>query len=305
MPRGGYLSDRAVLYVPLFLLLLVFSTVVIALPYDTVYVRDRAFLSAFLVSIVLCVAVFVVGTVSNMLVWMQGAGLRGTPERRLVRASMVVARTVLSRRFVKVVTVLLGDALYLSRLKGRSVSRWFMHLMILGGFVLMFMLDLLVTLSLDILRYGPMIEEGGWAKLWLRDFGFDLVGLMMLVGLCIAGVRRFLLRPTMLRTEIPDAASIVFLLAVVLGGFVLEGMGIAGSIPGHTSDVEYSFVGYAFSLLMPESAGEWYDVAWLMHGVMSALLIAYIPFSKLFHMISTPIAIELDGLVSAREVGRR
>jgi nitrate reductase gamma subunit len=27
---------------------------------------------------------------------------------------------------------------------------------------------------------------------------------------------------------------------------------------------------------------------------MSALLIAYIPFSKLFHMIATPVAIEAD-----------
>jgi hypothetical protein len=305
MPRGGYLSDRAVLYVPLFVALLVFSAVVLALPYETVYVRDEAYLHAFLVAVVLCVGVFAVGTVLNMLVWMQGAGLTGSAERRLVRSVMLVARTVLSRRFARVLSVFLKDALYLSRLRGRSASRWLMHLMILGGFVLMFALDLVVTLSLDVLRYGPMMEEGGWAKLWLRDFGFDLVGLMMLVGLCMAAVRRFLLKPDMVRTELPDVASIVFLLAVVLGGFVLEGMGIAGSIPGHTSNVEYSFVGYALSIVMPASAGEWYDAAWLVHGVMSALLIAYIPFSKLFHMIASPIAIELDGLASSREVGRR
>jgi hypothetical protein len=305
MPRGGYLSDRAVLSVPLFVALLVFSAVVLALPYETVYVRDEAYLHAFLVAVVLCVGVFAVGTVLNMLVWMQGAGLTGSAERRLVRSVMLVARTVLSRRFARVLSVFLKDALYLSRLRGRSASRWLMHLMILGGFVLMFALDLVVTLSLDVLRYGPMMEEGGWAKLWLRDFGFDLVGLMMLVGLCMAAVRRFLLKPDMVRTELPDVASIVFLLAVVLGGFVLEGMGIAGSIPGHTSNVEYSFVGYALSIVMPASAGEWYDAAWLVHGVMSALLIAYIPFSKLFHMIASPIAIELDGLASSREVGRR
>jgi nitrate reductase gamma subunit len=34
---------------------------------------------------------------------------------------------------------------------------------------------------------------------------------------------------------------------------------------------------------------------------MSALLIAYIPFSKLFHMIATPVAIEADKMLP--EVG--
>jgi nitrate reductase gamma subunit len=161
-----------------------------------------------------------------------------------------------------------------------------------------------VTFALDFMKYEPMISEGGWAKLWLRDFGFDLVGAMMLAGLLIAAVRRFALRPKMLRTELPDAASILFLLAVVLGGFILEGMGIAGGIPGHTQNVEYSFLGYVFSLVTPASAGEYYDAAWLIHGVMSALLIAYIPFSKLFHMIATPIAIEVDKMMPQGVRGR-
>ncbi len=132
-----------------------------------------------------------------------------------------------------------------------------MHLMVLGGFLLTFALDLLVTLSMDVLGYAPMTEEGGWAKLLFRDIGFEVAGAMMLVGLCIAAVRRFALRPKMVRTELPDAASIAFLLAVVLGGFVLVGMGIAGGIPGHTQDVEYSFVGYAISLALPASSGDW------------------------------------------------
>jgi nitrate reductase gamma subunit len=80
-------------------------------------------------------------------------------------------------------------------------------------------------------------------------------------------------------------------------------MGIAGRIPDHTSNHIYSFFGYFLSLAMPSSAGDYYDHAWLVHAVMSALLIAYIPFSKLFHMIATPIAIEVDGMLS-KEVPR-
>jgi len=304
MAGSGYLKDRVGLYVPFFISIAVICAVILLLPYETVYVRDKTYLAAFLATVCVCVAVFMVGTLFNILLWMRGKGLVGSPERRLLRLARKALRFAFSGRLWKMLKVFLKDALYLSRLKERSLSRWFMHLMILGGFALMFALDIVVTVSLDLVRYRPMIDEGGWAKLWLRDFGFDLVGLMMLVGLLIAAYRRFVSKPAIVRTELPDAASILFLLAVVLGGFILEGMGIAGSIPDHESGHEYSFVGYLFSLAMPESAGDYYDQVWLVHGVMSALLIAYIPFSKLFHMIATPVAIEAERMLSP-EVGPR
>lgn len=298
MPEGRYLKDKVWLYVPFFGSLLVICAVILLLPYETVYVRDEAYLRFFLVAIVSCVAVFFVGTLYNVMIWMHGKGLTGSPEGRLLKVTGKAVRFVLGGRLAKALAVFSRDALYLSKLKDRSATRWLMHLLILGGFAMMFLLDLVVTFALDFLKYEPMISEDGWAKLWLRDFGFDLVGAMMLAGLMIAAVRRFALKPKMLRTELPDAASILFLLAVVLGGFVLEGMGIAGGIPGHTQNAEYSFLGYAFSLVTTASAGDYYDAAWLIHGVMSALLIAYIPFSKLFHMIATPIAIEADKMLS-------
>ncbi|MBU1159141.1 MAG: respiratory nitrate reductase subunit gamma [Candidatus Thermoplasmatota archaeon] len=301
MATDRYLSERATLYVPFFSFIALLCAVILLLPYETVYIRDRTYLSLFLVVIVLSVAVFFLGTLYNFLMWMRGKGLTTTPERRLIGFAKLAIISLAHGRLLRATRTLLKDALYLSKLKERSVSRWFMHLMILGGFILMFILDLIVTFSLDILRYQPMIDETGWAKLWLRDFGFDLVGLMMLIGLIMAAIRRSILKPKIVRTELPDAASILFLLAVVLGGFILEGMGIAGGIPGHDQNVEYSFVGYAFSLVMPASSGDWYDAAWLVHGVMSALLIAYIPFSKLFHMIATPIAIELERLMTDKE----
>jgi len=304
MAGSGYLKDRMGLYVPFFVGVAAVCAIILLLPYDTVYVRDRTYLTAFLVTVCVCVAVFMLGTLFNILLWMRGKGLVGSPEGRLLGLAGKALRFAFSGRLLRMLGVFLRDALYLSRLRERSLSRWFMHLMILGGFALMFVLDIVVTVSLDLVRYQPMIDGDGWAKLWLRDFGFDLVGLMMLVGLLMAAYRRFVSRPAIVRTELPDAASILFLLAVVLGGFVLEGMGIAGSIPDHETGQEYSFVGYLFALAMPESAGNYYDQAWLIHGVMSALLIAYIPFSKLFHMIATPIAIEAERMLSP-EVGRQ
>ncbi len=293
MSGARYLKDRLGLYVLFSVLVAIFAFVVLLLPYDTVYVRDRTYLSVFLVSIILSVFVFLLGTMYNALLWMRGRGLVGTPEQRLLRLFPRAIRFV-ARRIRPFASSVYNDAIHLPKLKEVSVTRWVTHFLILGGFVLTLVLDLVVTLSLDIAKYQPMIQSDGWAKLWIRDFGFELTGSMMLAGVAIACARRFILRPKMLRTELPDAASVLFLLAVVLGGFVLEGIGIAGGIPGHETNQAYSFLGYAFSWLMPSSIGQVYDQAWLIHGVMSALLIAYIPFSKLFHMIASPIAIEAE-----------
>ncbi|MEM0342984.1 MAG: respiratory nitrate reductase subunit gamma [Thermoplasmata archaeon] len=297
MPEGGYLKERLSLYLPFAAGLLFLTAVLLLLPYETVYVRDRAYLAMFLVSVAICVAVFLIGTLFNALLWMRGKGLVGTPEGRLLRVLGLSIRVMLTRRFWSTRGRFVKEAIYLSRLKERSATRWLMHLLILGGFAAMFLLDLVVTFSLDFLRYGPMIDESGWAKLWLRDFGFDLTGAMILLGLMIAAVRRFIVRPKIVRTELPDAASILFLLAIVLGGFLLEALGIAGSISGHEINQQYSFLGYALSMAMPSSWGAYYDQVWLVHGVMSALFIAYIPFSKLFHMFATPLAIELEHLL--------
>jgi nitrate reductase gamma subunit len=300
MPGTRYLKDRLGLYLLFSAVVALFAAIVLLLPYDTVYVRDRMYLTIFMVTIILCVAVLILGTLFNALLWMRGRGLLSTPERRLLGMIPRVIRFTV-RRTGGVASAFAKDALYLSKLKERSLTRWSMHLLILGGFLLMLLLDLVATFSLDIAKYQPMIQNDGWAKLWIRDFGFDLAGLMMLVGLMIAFVRRFVIKPKIVRTELPDAASVLFLLAVVVGGFLLEGMGIAGRIPGHETNQAYSFLGYAFSTAMPASAGEYYDQAWLVHGVMSAFLIAYIPFSKLFHMIATPIAIEVEKTLPSEE----
>ncbi len=297
MSEGRYLKDRLSLYGLFSVAVAVLAAIILLLPYDTVYVRDRTFLRTFLVLIVLCVAVFFAGVLFNLLLWMRGKGLGGTPERRLLRLLGRAIRLILSGRFWRMISVLYWQAIHLPKLKDRSVTRWMTHFLIMGGFILMFVLDLVVTVSLDLAKYGPMISETGWAKLWIRDFAFDLTGFMILLGLCIASVRRFVVRPKIVRTEASDALSILFLLAVVAGGFALEAIGVAGNIPGHTVDHQYSFVGDALSALIPSSWGGYYDQAWLVHGLMSALFIAYIPFSKLFHMFATPISIEAEHML--------
>ena len=297
-------SSGSLLYIALAVLIAVFTAAVLLLPYDTVYVQEEAYLLWFLVVMSVCFAVFLLGVTANVLLWMRGKGLVGTPESRLLLLVSRAFRMAFSRRLPGLLRAFLKEAMYISKLRSLSRSRWLAHFLILGGFAVMLVLDIVVTICLDLFSWGPMIESDGWAKLLVRDLAFDIAGLMMLVGLCMAIMRRFVLRPKQLLTESADVASLSFLLFIVAGGFVLEGMGIDGAIPGHESDNAYSFVGLAFSYVTPDSAGQYYDQAWLVHGVLSALFVAYIPFSKLFHMIAAPITITLERLAT-REVVRR
>lgn len=294
----------SLLYVALAVLVAVFTAAVLVLPYDTVYIQEEAYLLWFLVAMSICFAVFLLGVTANALLWMRGRGLVGTPEGRLLLLVSRAARVIFSRRLPGLLRTFLKEAIYTSKLRSLSRSRWLAHLLILGGFAAMLVLDIVVTICLDLCRWDAMIESDGWAKLLVRDLAFDIAGLMMLVGLCMAIIRRFVLRPKQLITESADVASLSFLLLIVAGGFLLEGIGIDGAIPGHESENAYSFVGLAFSYVTPDSAGQYYDQAWLVHGVMSALFVAYIPFSKLFHMIAAPITTTLEGLAT-REVERR
>ncbi|UCE91107.1 MAG: respiratory nitrate reductase subunit gamma [Methanobacteriota archaeon] len=294
----------SLLYIALAVLISAFTAAVLLLPYDTVYIQEETYLLWFLVVMSVCFAVFLLGMTANALLWMRGKGLAGTPEARLLLLVSRAVRTVFSRRLPGLLRTFLKEAMYTSKLRTLSRSRWLAHLLILGGFAAMLVLDVVVTICLDVFHWSPMIDSDGWAKLLMRDLAFDIAGLMMLVGLCMAIVRRLVLRPRQLATELADVASLSFLLIIVVGGFVLEGMGIDGAIPGHESENAYSFVGLAFSYVTPDSAGQYYDEAWLLHGVLSALFVAYIPFSKLFHMIAAPITITLEGLAT-REAGRR
>jgi len=56
MSGTRYLKDRLGLYLLFSAVVILFAAVVLLLPYDTVYVRNRTYLTIFLVTIILCVA---------------------------------------------------------------------------------------------------------------------------------------------------------------------------------------------------------------------------------------------------------
>lgn len=177
----------------------------------------------------------------------------------------------------------------------QNKTRWFMHLSIFYGFLGL----LFHTIILAFMSHFVSQESGlahyvyqGRGKLWLDLWG-DFWGTILLVGLIIACLRRYVFKVEQLDTISTDTTVLFLLLTVVLTGFLSEGMRLAGS--PLSADMAYSFSGAIFSLpLRGLGVSSGYKLALWCHILISLIFIAYIPFSKLWHIFATPVEILFD-----------
>ena len=307
--KRDYLFDRIGLYALIIIVLAVVSSIILALPYSRTYIgdygADEIYLKSFVYLAVVSTAVLILGLFYNVMIWMEGkvpgADTTAPPARKFFLSLGKLLRSVFGKDFGRILRSFVLDVMLLRKFWGISKVRWLVHGMILFGFIGTLVLDIVTTFALEFFDSRSFTEPEGWGKLWIRDFGFDLFGLMIMIGLAGAIVRRFVMRPKQLVTGAEDVVSVLFLLVVVLSGFVLEGIGIASGIPGHESHEMYSFVGYLFSAVSPAVSVDAYAQIWFLHAIVSLALIMYIPFSKLFHMFAAPLAMQLNDIIKRGE----
>lgn len=307
--KKSYLFERIGVYFGLMAILIIVTFVILSLPYENTYIRESgvsdSFVSIFAVMAAAASAIFILGSFYNAMIWMEGKV--SDDDRNLPRAKKLLVsatklfKAVFSRDLARHLKVAVLDSMFLRKLWKTSKMRWFMHAMILFGFTGLFFLDLITTAALEIFHFNAFIDPVGWGKLWIRDFGFDLFGLMVLIGLVGAAARRFVFRPKHLMTGQEDSLAILLLLIVIVGGFVQEGIGMSSGLPSHSSPADYSFVGAVFASFLPAVSNMVYSQMWFIHAVASLALIAYIPFSKLFHLFAAVLANHIDEIMRGRE----
>jgi nitrate reductase gamma subunit len=175
-----------------------------------------------------------------------------------------------------------------------SVSRfrWVRHQLILWGFALMFAFELGAVFLREVqpaLGLGDVWHAKGHPVRLVWDAAFDITGLMILVGCVLALVYRLRVNGTP-EQKFTDTPTVVFLLAVVVSGFIVEGLRIAGAPPSPhhaASPVGVVFAGL-LSPFAPVSKGT-SDVLWVIHALLSCAFIAYVPLKRLIHSCATPI----------------
>jgi nitrate reductase gamma subunit len=223
--------------------------------------------------------VFLVGLAVAMSLWLSGTG------------NMIGGlKTVFSSRILLALESLLVDTVLQRRLLRQSAARWAIHSLIFLPFVIRFAWG---AVALAASWTGA---RGAWFVMLIdknhpvNALLFDLTGLSVLVGVCAAIARGIATR----RQRLPglpgqDHAALAVIGSVVVIGFVLEGMRMAMTgVSGRAA-----FLGYIISgaFTAGPALGRAYGYVWYLHAALTGAFVAYLPFSRMFHILVAPVAL--------------
>lgn len=183
------------------------------------------------------------------------------------------------------------------------------HSLIFWGFIILAVGTTVVFIQEDFLARVLLDELYLYGALAL-----DIIGVVAIVGILMALFRRYVTKPRRLDNKREDAIVLVALLLILLTGYFVQGLRIASddnvgplcrttaeftgdSILVRCQNPIYSPIGHAFAglfLAFGVSGGLAYQIwfgMWWLHLALAFTTIAYIPYSKLFHMIASPVNI--------------
>ncbi|TET83225.1 MAG: hypothetical protein E3J46_12615 [Desulfobacteraceae bacterium] len=249
---------------------------------------------------ILSLIVFLVGIVMVLSYVLSGSmpGEADTgPLNKLFKLLWNAVRAVFSRKIFSIIKTMILDVLLQRRLYRQSGRRWLIHSLIFYAFVFRF--------SWGIVALIGSLWKPEWSSVWvmldknhpITAFLFDLTGIMVISGVILAFIRGWRTRSGQI-TGLPrqDRTALGLIAGIVAIGFILEGMRIAmtGSPAGST----YAFVGYWISTLFsdPLALTGVYGYIWYLHAILTGAFVAYIPFSRLLHIILAPLVLVFNGI---------
>lgn len=171
-----------------------------------------------------------------------------------------------------------------------SRQRWLMHFSLSWSFAGLFVIGSGGNFLIDL--GVPLAKDDHWFAA-TNDF----LGLALLLGVAIALQRRFISPKPHIRTVFEDTVILILLGFLALGGFLVEAARYLKE--GTPADAAaYAFVGYPISRALEALGSDWasaYDALWRLHASSGLALVAYLPYSKLFHMFASPATIAISG----------
>lgn len=247
---------------------------------------------------VLALIVLAIGLAGSLSYWFSGSipGLAaGGPLRKPVWVMREVIRTVFSSKIFSILKTLVLDGLLQLKFRRQSPSRWLVHGLMVWPFALRFLWGLAALLAS---LWAPG-RDWPWALLDknhpVHGLFFDATGLMVIVGAVVA-ILRSACGPSAKLPGMPrhDRLAAGLLGAVVLVGFMLEGLRIA--LTGYPAGSAYAFVGDALSRFFSGVSGleDVYGYVWYLHAVLTGAFVAYLPFSRMFHIVLAPVLLALN-----------
>ncbi|MBN2419521.1 MAG: respiratory nitrate reductase subunit gamma, partial [Deltaproteobacteria bacterium] len=230
------------------------------------------------------VIIFLMGTLSIVFIWFSAGKSRKTDNG----AS--------STGLIHVAEVLILDVLLQRRLFRVSIKRWAIHEMIFLPLLFRFLWG--ITALVLSLFYPE--QDITWIMLDKNNpvtgLFFDITGIIILLGGILMFIEKKMNKILNSITGLPKSDVLVTLLlaCIILTGFIVEGARIA--MTGFPEGSQYSFTGSLIGrTLTGYHLNGFFAYLWYLHAVVTAVFIAYFPFSRMFHIITAPLGLLLRG----------
>jgi len=196
------------------------------------------------------------------------------------------------------------------------------HLAIMWGFIVLALGTAILTIDYDLVR--PI--DHTW-RFWKGDFYLwyslvlDLFGVLLIVGVLMMAARRKFFRLPQLDYARADAQGTVYdrglyvwddwiflglLFFVAVTGYLAEGLRIIQGWPDF--EVRWSPLGAATAAqlaylgISPARAAASHFYAWWVHAILALGVVAYIPYSKAFHVVIDFFNLVFHNEASARRL---
>ncbi len=294
--------------------------------------------------------IFLLGLIYRCSTWFtKNIGIFGkniSTSQRVLSAGKGIVGVLCSPKILTLLNALVLDVLLQRRILKEDFVRWLAHLLIFYGFMLLLLMHALESVISETIfsDYYSTVNP----FLFLRDF----FGAMVLTGIILTALRRYISKPRRLRTGRMDHYAIAIVAVIMFSGIALEGLKISsysefermvedyaglddeeeiealeavwvrdyGTVSPnlkapfdedliasgrdvhmdncadcHASN-QWAFTGFATAKIL-KPAALWLDqtgggtLLWYIHFIACFIGLAYLPFSKMFHLIATPLTL--------------
>jgi heterodisulfide reductase subunit C len=312
------------------------------------------------ISLYICLVIFIIGLIYKVSKWfflnISTNSKEIAASKRFSSAIKGTILTIFSPKILTLIKVFFLDIVLQRKIFQEDFFRWLTHILIYGAFMLllfMHALDNFITAPI-FAEYYPTINP----FMFLRD----LFGVLVIIGLCVALYRRFILKPPRLNTNSMDNYAIIILAIIMISGFLLESTKIGswsiykqmvedyadstepeeikpltafwvkefGTVspdmkaPFDTEIIEqgreihemscaschsrpqWAFVGYPVAKVIKGIAlgldkARIHTLLWYIHFLACFIGLAYLPFSKLFHIFSSPLSLLANSVMDKED----
>ncbi len=194
--------------------------------------------------------------------------------------------------------------------QGRVVKKKYpglMHLLLYTGFIILTIGTILIFIQTDITHpfFSWQFLKAGFYLFY--SFILDVFGILVIIGILMAAVRRVFFRKPNLKTRRDDAVILTTFLFILLTGFVIEGLRIGVTRPEWAA---WSPIGFWFSNFFASTGWsaaamqETHRILWWFHLGLAFFFLGYFAYSKLLHIVTAPANIFFQSLQPKGALGK-